>query len=977
MAQSQVYALFEDSRGYVWMGTRGGGVCRYDGLNFKTYTVRDGLPSNYISCISEDAEHRLWIGTSNGLSVFDGEKFTNFYPDKDSSIVHIQAIAMGNHSTAWLATNNGIYVFDGKSFSLFKKCFAHHNILSIFKDSEGKIWAGSSDCGLCRIDLSSGRAVTVFSKGSGLGTNAIQSIGEDRKHHLLVGTYGLGIFIYKNSSFSRLKSKHELDQEIVLDIKADKLSNLWVATLTDGVCRWNPEDSTCHFLRESDGLGNNHVRCILQDTRSNLWFGTSGGGVSEYSGQAFNHYDKNNGLSSNFVYSVYRDGQGLLWIGTGDKGLCTYDGKQFRPLGAENGFRDTKVKAISEDSFGDLWIGTEGQGVYTYDGEAFTPIHELHGKYIRYILRDSLHNMWVATAGSGIYKISVSDSPKKRYSVLHIKSDFPGLERINCLAEDNQGRIWFGAETGGIGYIRTNHVEACLGQKEGLNSKLIRSLCYDQAGYLWIGTAGSGVSCLNLKNPDFRFENLNLQNGLNSLNVYLLAQDNQHNLFVGSETGLDKIVFAEGRHIAEINHFGKKEGFSGIETCQNAAYTDAEGTIWFGTVNGLTSLSTGNRKKNVLPPLLHISGLTLFYEPIEKTEYKDVFGKWSELLHPLLLPYNQNHIGFEFTGINLSSPENVKYRWRLEGLEKDWSPASSQRNATYSNLPPGEYIFEVKSCNEDGIWNDQSSLIPFTILKPFWFKTWFLVSSFIFLILLILASFRLRIQTIRKKSASQRKLLETEKSILELEQKALRLQMNPHFIFNALNSIQAQITDNNEQTARHYLAQFSKLMRMILENSRNTYISLEEEISTLENYLSLEKFSSGNRFDFEIICGEGLVPSEEQIPPMMIQPFAENAVIHGLRHLQSRGKITICFRREGNFLECSVTDNGIGQVKAASLNRAQQDHQHKSTALVVTQERLDLMNTDSGIRTLEITDLMDDSGNPAGTRILIRIPIRN
>jgi ligand-binding sensor domain-containing protein len=978
VAQSQVYALYEDSRGYIWMGTRGGGLTRFDGHTFKTYSVKDGMASNYIFCISEDEHHRLWIGTNNGLSIYDGLKFENHFPGKDSSLIHVQAIA-GN----WLATNDGLYRFDGKSFSLFSKCFSHMNVLSVFRDHSGIIWAGSAEHGLARISYDQGKEVSVpiqynvalYAKGSGLGKNAIQCIAENKEHQLLVGTFGLGVFVQRNTGFVHLNTGNELDKKIILDIRPDRQGNIWFATLTNGVCKWNPNDSTCRFLQEADGLSNNHVRCILQDTRSNFWFGTSGGGVSKYSGQPFNHFNKSNGLSSSFIYSVFRDSEGRLWIGTGDKGVCEYNGRNFISYSQEEGFRNVKVKAIAEDALGKIWFGTDGQGLYIYDDKEFTPIHELHGKYIRSILRDQKQNMWVATAGGGVYKISTDETHRNKYEVLVIKSGtLTSQSRINCLAEDKQGRIWFGAETGGIGFIDDNGTVRTFRQKDGIASDVIRSLAMDTDGYLWIGTAGSGVTRMKTSSPDFPCENFTLQNGLTSLNVYLMALDEHNNLFIGSESGLDKLDLGYDKHLLEIHHFGKSEGFTGIETCQNATFRDTDGTLWFGTVNGLTSFNPHDKQKNTLAPTTRITGLSLFYEPLEKTAYAGHVGRWGEIIQPLVFPHNQNHLSFDFTGINLSAPEEVLYRWKLNGFDKFWSPPSSRKDATYSNLPPGDYTFELKACNEDGVWNEKSQAIAFSILKPYWLMPWFLLTCSALVLVLTTLGFRWRVASISAKATADRQLLETEKSMLELEQKALRLQMNPHFIFNALNSIQAQIMENNEQTARFYLAKFSRLMRMILENSRNASISLEEEISTLDNYLSLEQFSSGNQFDYEITVDESCSVEEDRLPPMMIQPFVENAILHGFKHLKHRGKLSIRFSRQNGFLECSIGDNGVGRKQARDQNRAQQEEHHKSTALIVTQERLDLMDKDHSVKMLEITDLLDAEGNASGTKVCIRIP---
>lgn len=282
----------------------------------------------------------------------------------------------------------------------------------------------------------------------------------------------------------------------------------------------------------------------------------------------------------------------------------------------------------------------------------------------------------------------------------------------------------------------------------------------------------------------------------------------------------------------------------------------------------------------------------------------------------------------------------------------------------------------VKACNEDGVWNKEPVTFKFHISPPFWKRWWFITIILLVASGIVLTVFRWRVNVIRSKADEAQKKLQLEKEVVELEQKALRLQMNPHFIFNALNSIQSQIGTGNEEAARYYLAKFSRLMRQILDNSRNASITLEEEVNTLENYLLIEKFCNGDRFDYKITVDDTIEKDYVKIPPMLLQPFIENAIKHGLKYIDGKkGFIEVNFSEADNILECSVTDNGIGRTKAEELNKNSKETYHKSTALIVTQERLDLLKEDSEIKSLEIIDLYDEQSNATGTKVIIRIPL--
>ena len=977
VAQSQVYSLLQDSRGYLWMGTRGGGISRFDGMNFKTFTVNDGLINNYVFCIKEDSEHILWIGTNSGLSRYNGIDFTNYQPAYDSSQVWIQDIDFDKKGRKWLATNSGVQYLNNKNgftnvTDLLKEKRTVVNAIHV--DKTGNIWYGNGE-GLYKITENNGIFSSKhYDKEQGFMNNSITSIKEDQKGNLWIGTYGDGVYEYNGKRFARIDFHLELYKQTVLDIYFDNRDNVWLATLSSGIAQYNTVAKTFNWLTENEGLSNNHVQSIIQDKSGNYWFGTSGGGVCNYFGKQFTNYDKSSGLAGNFIYSVFRDSRQRLWVGTSDKGLSVFDSAKFFNYNLSNGFANVKVKAINEDNDGNIYIGTDGEGLFIYNGTDFKPYEGLAKKYIRAIVKDKSGNLFIATAGTGLYKLSFDKAKTK----LQNFTTAEGLlhNRLTCLHYDKQERLWYGTENNGIGFLINDVVQKkIISKKEGLPSNTIRCLTEDENGYLWVGTGGYGIASFPLYQGDLKIKTYDHTNGLTSSNIYLLTVDKNNNLFVGTETGLDYIYLDKLRKPTEIKHYSKGEGFTGIETCQNSVFKDVDGTIWFGTINGLSKYNPANLVKNENEPVTSITDVKLFYESISTTSYKNFVKDWN-LISNLDLPYNQNHLTFDFFAINFSNPDAVKYKWKLEGFDKEWSPVSKNHSILYSNLSAGDYIFKVIACNEDGVWNKEPAVLKFHITAPVWLRWWFIALIILFLTGILFFIFRRRENLIRSKAEEQQKKLQLEKDVVELEQKALRLQMNPHFIFNALNSIQSQIGTDNEQTARYYLAKFSRLMRQILDNSRNTLISLEEEVNTLENYLLIEKFCNGDRFDYKISVESNIEKDYIKIPPMLLQPFVENAIKHGLKYIEGkRGLIEINFVEKKSFLECSVTDNGIGRVRSEELNKVSKETYHKSTALLVTQERLDLLNGDKNIQSLEIIDLYDEQRNASGTKIVIRIPV--
>jgi hypothetical protein len=467
--------------------------------------------------------------------------------------------------------------------------------------------------------------------------------------------------------------------------------------------------------------------------------------------------------------------------------------------------------------------------------------------------------------------------------------------------------------------------------------------------------------------------NLTRGQGLSSDIIYSLVVDRQHNLWAGTEHGVDMIPLVQNFSSLTVRHFGPDEGFKGVEVYRNSSYVDRKGNIWFGTINGLVKYTPGEDQQLTAPPKINITGIKLFFDKIEDTPYGDSLSAWFPIPVTLTLPYDQNNLTFSFTGVYNRNPMAVRYQWTLEGFSKGWSPALNDQQAIFSNLPPGDYTFKVTACSDNNIWNPQPASFSFSITPPLWQRWWFRTAGILAIVLVIWMIFYARLKRIQSKNKVIQERLEMEKSILELEQEAARLQMNPHFIFNCLNSIQGFISTNDAFQAKKYLAKFAKLMRLILENAREEFIPLQNEINILENYLELEKLSTSLPFDFSITTDESIDAEHIQIPPMMIQPFVENAIVHGLKKKDGKGSISVHFKIVGDVLTCKIRDNGIGRKKAGDIN-GQVRSQHKSTAIPITQKRLEQYGLYRKVNAgVEIADL-EEGGNPSGTEVTVSTP---
>lgn len=576
--------------------------------------------------------------------------------------------------------------------------------------------------------------------------------------------------------------------------------------------------------------------------------------------------------------------------------------------------------------------------------------------------------MYIGTNDGGIYE--VDNSKNGAYLFKPIKTKNGNEPNHISHLTFYQGRLWFVEEDGGYGYIQNN-----LTRKFNEPGRTFRNIvCFKNS--VWLGSKDDGILQLQLEDGQIKSKkwiNTASKFAISSNNIYqLLFENNQ--LWVGTERGLDRLDLADSDEVIAVTHFGYEEGFEGVETNINANSVGQNGNLWFGTVNGLFVYKGRQANPSTIkPPLLTITDFKIVFESIQKTSYAATF-KDGKLNGNLVLPYNKNHISVQFLGLHYSHTKNMRYRWKMSEIDPDWTPPSTVNIATYPNLSPGKYTFQVQ-VSIDGNWNNPPLQLVFTIDQPFWQKFWFIFSEIALSIILLFLIVLLIIKRQKRRAKIQNEKLRLEKNLLELEQKALRLQMNPHFIFNVLNSIHNLIILNDSDKARYALSKFSKLMRQVLENSREKYISITTEVETLQNYIQLEKLTSNANIALNFQFEEDMDTEEEILPPLMIQPFVENALIHGFKGMDKKGEIQVSFKWfHQDILECTISDNGIGRKKASETNAQKTDY-HKSTALNVTEERLANLNQNKTFVPFEIIDLVDEFNQPSGTKVVIRIQV--
>lgn len=960
LPQSQVYALCEDGQGYLWLGTQGGGICRFDGATFEVFSTDDGLPSNYIFAINKTPDGEIWAAGNAGLSRFRNKQF------QPVEGLQYPAYCLYNSPDGRLLCGSarGIWQYDqgsGKLTPLRTNIVLDAKaVYCIAATPTGQLFLGT-DAGLWLFDPATSNAVLLNSSAQ-IPPGAVQSMYlEGNLLYFTLSGSGVYALDIETQKLRFRNTAAGMERPLCLLRSADGM--LWAGTQGNGLFRL---DNTLQFtgthFTESDGLPHSHIRTLLEDHNGHLWIGTSGGGLAKPGSRAFRRYDRADGLPGNRIYALAQAPDGKLWVSAAQNGLAVLDSARWRLSNADSNFLSgVKTRSLAFDTAGTLWAATEGKGLIAMSRERRVFFRRDNGflpsDWVQKVLCDARGNVWAATA-EGLLRLQKNADggwTKKSFST---REGLPA-NAISALAMDARGRLWAGSNNGALVCIANDVIEAKYGARDGLPGVQITGLALDAEGHCWVAFKGAGLYV-----GKHKFTPAAAPRALHSQNLYLLASDRLGNLWIGAENGVERLNIGGGR-ILGMEHFGKNEGFSGIETCQDAVLAGANGELWFGTMNGLMRYLPGSGGPEKSTPRLHFEQISLFYKPIEASAFANKAHLLFNADGPgLELPWNQNHLSFSFKAVDLIHAGQLRYRWKLESADAEWSPWSDQLQVNYAQLAPGTYRFLVQAGVDEKTLSAPLGAV-FTIRKPWWDEWAFRLPLLSALLLLILGGARWYIRRIRQKEAAQREQLELQNKLLQLEQKSLQLQMNPHFIFNALNSIQSLIATQDYAVARQEIHHFAKLMRGILHNSRKSVISLKEEMDTLEQYLRVEQFCQQNPFTFEI-TSEGIAdPEELEIPPMLLQPFVENAVVHGISPLPYPGHISLHFAAREQHLYCTIRDNGVGRERAARLREAKKPG-HQSTALQVTQERLAALGG-----SLQFSDVLQPDGQIGGTEVLI------
>jgi hypothetical protein len=465
---------------------------------------------------------------------------------------------------------------------------------------------------------------------------------------------------------------------------------------------------------------------------------------------------------------------------------------------------------------------------------------------------------------------------------------------------------------------------------------------------IWVSIADHGLAVIR---PDSSFIRITQQDGLSSDIIDVLYAENEEVVWAGTNNGLNRITLKKGsQKVDSISYYTMSEGLPSNRINQIIKHKNE---IWLATTQGAIRMNPEFSKPlDILPRLLDCTF--------------QVNGEARELLPKIILGPDENNLVINFKAITYRNSTRFQYRYKLIGTDKDFILTNSIESR-YPDLSQGQYTF-VLNASYNGVFDPSTEKSYSITIKRHWYETRIMWALYALLLSgLVFGIFRMILRMTKQRELEKQQLLKAEK-------RSLLSQMNPHFIFNSLNSIQHFIIQHDEYQANNYLTNFSGLIRRILDNSKKNVIPLNEEITTLSLYLGMEKLRFENEFEYQIIKDPRIDYTETMIPPMLLQPFVENAIWHGLLPLKSKGTLKISFAQHGDFFQCTIEDNGIGREKALVLKNKRQAH--VSTGILNVQERIELLNkTNKKKIHLLISDLKQVNGNPSGTLVELFLPI--
>ncbi len=938
----ETYHCIQDRKGFLWF-TSDAGICRYDGNELKVFTSQDGLPENVVFEIYEDHKGRIWFNTLSGY-------FFYYYNGQFHSIAANEQLKKICKSLPFghffVDENDTLQFTSGKSDvggvrGIFK-IPSQHNFKTIIRDSTSFLYSDR----FIKINPKNHEEFLIGQGGMPMYT-------------------GLRPFVF---SYNEKKLTFHLIYENVYSDNAkkgtvDKYGNFFMTT------SWQLDIIAPDATIKGHYDFNSPIASCHIDKDHNLWVCTlSGGYIFE---NADLHKPCKQFLKGVAVSSVLIDREGTVWAATLEQGVLKSLNKdvlffneakdkpeylQRSPYQLNIAYASQKVISIFQNDSvsvnNELKSNTNFKSnlISVYLDDQYTYTGLVAGLVVQNTkTKDKLmYDKKALTETLKIGEDSVLCMGSSHLFIFHNKINYhllPSFPLRFPYQLKNKKIIISSRNNNGIYELKNNQLEPFLSEFPQLKTR-INAIIEDVYGNLWFATNERGLYCID---DQKKIHQYTMANNLNSDKINSLAIDEKQNLWCASYNGLTKISYTKDLQKVEMINFNESHGLPILQIDKLISF---DGKIVCKSKNSCFYFEEDKLKKNSVPPFTYLQSVFINDRPYSITASP-------------VLAYDQNNLHVFASLITYKDPEQRKFLYKLVGYDKNWH-LSASGDIQYPNLTSGNYTLTIYGLNNDTIKSDKPATFTFKIKKPFWFTWWFISLEIVLFFAILFFIFKFWKNKIEKR---EREKTAANQRVAEFKMTALRSQMNPHFIFNAIGSIQHYILKNEVKQSYNYLSKFSLLIRNILNNSRQEYISLTQEINTLRLYIELEQIRFTHPFQFTIEIDKEL-DIDMDIPTMLIQPYVENSIWHGLMPKESGGVLELLLKKTDRSLLVTIRDNGAGRKVIDPSKKA-----HMSKGMSITEQRIQTLEaTNEKKFDIVIIDLKDDQGMSSGTEVRITIP---
>ncbi len=952
LVQTQIMSCFQDSKGFIWLGTKGG-ISRFDGLQFKNFTINEGLSSNFIFNIIENHCGNLIAITNNGFSYIVSGKIINFYCNikgfSYNRIVKVretknnewEIIYFSDSSFRYIYFKNGVFRED----KVKNNSIENYKFNDLYKFDFSRIH-NQDDYFIFSVDNILYKLKNAVFTKEFVADSEIKYITKGYNDNLYV-LLNDTLFKYYDRKMLYFNKLSLIDKERIISITIDQKAKHY----------YIDKDNHLHLGNYIDFYNQSFLnKCFID--KDNVFWLWGEEGLYKLQSQLFTNFISEKSKINNNIWCISEDKNNYIYFGSYEGSLVKYKNNKFETVNLKqklNPYPDNLHFYMGSTTDKEKNIYFSMTKLYRFDGNNFEKLKienedKFYSSLFTYI--DTVEDKFMAGTTMGLV-IAEKNKAGKIYKI------YPGNKKgrnIACITKDKYGRYWLGGFKN-ISILDGKRI-IHLPNKEMNFNYGGNTMHVDYKGNIWIGNE-NGLFVYDYKkfrkveNPYF-----------NSITGFITEIDKKH-LLIGNMNQLG-VFYLENYYITEkpyIKLFDKYNGFLGSECGQNGAFKDSQGYIWIPAADRVVRFEPKSKMLNRILPKVYIQEISVLDNKMHKNTISNDINPTTKII----LTYKQKDIRIDYLAITTTAPEKVRYKYFLEGYDNDWSESTSLRFAVYTNLQPGNYNFYLKACNEDNSWMDIPQLVTIQIQKAFWQTIWFMLLIFI---TIVGSTILLTYLFLINKKKKQIEKIETEKKITELQLNTIRGQIDPHFTFNVINSIASVIYKEDKESAMKMFNKFSNLLRVVITSSAKTYRSIDDEISFVKNYLEIEKFRFKDKFEYSITLDKN-VDKYKNIPKMVIQTHVENAIKHGLMHKEKEGKLSISIKCNDNENIIIIEDNGIGRKKAKHLSK-----QSTGIGLKIINSYYDLFNKYNKEKIIqEIIDLEDVSDNSSGTKIIIKIPL--